>query len=595
MNDDENVFFLFLYYKMDIKQIQKELKNQIKKNVTFEDQNNSKVGNNLKNTSDVNPQKIINIKKNLKKTIKNALLKNNEKKNVIFKKDDEDYENNIKQKLKKEFTSSDIKKINNIKIDLKNRFRNFVIKEKHVAEEQEKHFGPIINALKNVNTTINEVKDVAIKTDGDIQKLRVPYQPRNPEIQRLMSTEDNIQTPKSSQSSYSYNNSPLPKNTITLGDLATKYLPKIKDKCFGLYYDEEWDDHYIGKDPVKFENNDIILNGKTYKGTPGLWRLLTYKELIDSQYYTPEDLKTYKEILFETESIYQNNDKSSRNPKSSGSNKYKMMIKPMYNEIKTTTSKTKGGGLKKYTEDRVEYHYISNLKQLIDRLHFISAEEQAGNNNFHNEKLGILHLFKTIMENIIDTPEGIEYLENYVRCLPNEVKILKDPIIKKIYYILYEERKGNNNYHDEKLDILNICIREMEKLIDIPVNGGDYLSSFISHLPKKIITGSGIINYLLNCSNLPEMHWPGYNYLGPGTKLEKNKKPKNKLDDAAREHDYFYKYNKDTKTRHVADKILEQKAMERFYDPHSSLGEKTAAIVTANVMNVKRRLGMNLI
>ncbi|KAL4083999.1 hypothetical protein QTP88_029315 [Uroleucon formosanum] len=90
---------------------------------------------------------------------------------------------------------------------------------------------------------------------------------------------------------------------------------------------------------------------------------------------------------------------------------------------------------------------------------FISAEERAGNNNFHNEKLGILHLFKTIMENIIDTPEG------------------------------------------------------------------------------------------------------------PGTKLEKNRKPKNKLDEADREYDYFYKYNKDTKTRRVADKVLEQKAMERFYDP----------------------------
>lgn len=158
-----------------------------------------------------------------------------------------------------------------------------------------------------------------------------------------------------------------------------------------------------------------------------------------------------------------------------------------------------------------------------------------------------------------------------------------------------EERKGNNIYHDEKLDILNICIREMEKLIDIPINGADCLSSYVSCLPKKIITGSGIINYLLNCSNLPEMHWPGYNYLGPGTKLEKNKKPKNKLDEAAREHDYFYKDFKDTKTRHVADKVLEQKAMERFYDPQSSFGEKTAAIITANVMNVKRRLGMNLI
>lgn len=63
----------------------------------------------------------------------------------------------------------------------------------------------------------------------------------------------------------------------------------------------------------------------------------------------------------------------------------------------------------------------------------------------------------------------------------------------------------------------------MEKLIDIPINGADCLSSYVSCLPKKIITGSGIINYLLNCSNLPEMHWPGYNYLGPGTKLEKNK------------------------------------------------------------------------
>jgi hypothetical protein len=29
------------------------------------------------------------------------------------------------------------------------------------------------------------------------------------------------------------------------------------------------------------------------------------------------------------------------------------------------------------------------------------------------------------------------------------------------------------------------------------------------------------------------MHWPTYNYLGPGPKLKKNKKPVNKLDEAA--------------------------------------------------------------
>ena len=78
---------------------------------------------------------------------------------------------------------------------------------------------------------MKEVKYAAIKTENDIQKLRVP------EIRRLMSVEDNIQTPKS------YNNPPLPKNTIKLGDIATKYLPKINDKCFRLYYNDEWEDH----------------------------------------------------------------------------------------------------------------------------------------------------------------------------------------------------------------------------------------------------------------------------------------------------------------------------------------------------------------
>lgn len=73
---------------MDIKLIQKELKKKIKKNVTFEDQtqNNSKVGNSLKNTSDVKIQTIINTKKKLQNRFKDVLLKPNEKETVIIKK-----------------------------------------------------------------------------------------------------------------------------------------------------------------------------------------------------------------------------------------------------------------------------------------------------------------------------------------------------------------------------------------------------------------------------------------------------------------------------------------------------------------------------
>jgi len=49
-----------------------------------------------------------------------------------------------------------------------------VLKEKHTEEEKVKHFGLVINTLSNVKMAINEVKDVAIKTDGNIQKLIVP-------------------------------------------------------------------------------------------------------------------------------------------------------------------------------------------------------------------------------------------------------------------------------------------------------------------------------------------------------------------------------------------------------------------------------------
>ncbi|KAE9523099.1 hypothetical protein AGLY_016505 [Aphis glycines] len=187
--------------------------------------------------------------------------------------------------------------------------------------------------------------------------------------------------------------------------------------------------------------------------------------------------------------------------------------------------------------------------------------------------------------------------------VPKFVKRTKDISIN-IYYLeeknkkikkIIDTPKGNNIYHDEKLNILNICIREIENLIDIPNNGAHYLYSYVSCLPKKIIKGSGFINNFLNCSFLPELHWPGYNYLGPGTKLEKNKKPIKKLDEAARDHDYFYKDHKNTKTRHEADKILEQKAMERFNAPDTNMNEKIPALLTAYAMKSKRHLGVNLV
>lgn len=114
---------------------------------------------------------------------------------------------------------------------------------------------------------------------------------------------------------------------------------------------------------------------------------------------------------------------------------------------------------------------------------------------------------------------------------------------------------------------------------------------------KKKISGCGLINSAIN--KLPfELHYPRYNFLGPGTKLQKRlargDQGVNKLDEAAKRHDIFYNQHKDTKSRHIADKVLEEEAWERVKAPDSNLSEKVAAYITTNAMKVKRFLGAGL-
>jgi len=112
--------------------------------------------------------------------------------------------------------------------------------------------------------------------------------------------------------------------------------------------------------------------------------------------------------------------------------------------------------------------------------------------------------------------------------------------------------------------------------------------------------GRGILNnFIENLSNRGiELHYPGYNYLGPGTRLEEKLRnsvaPINPLDAAAKEHDISYSRFKDLPNRHIADKVLENKAWGRVTSRDASLGERAAAWLTTNTMKIKRKLGMGV-
>jgi len=112
---------------------------------------------------------------------------------------------------------------------------------------------------------------------------------------------------------------------------------------------------------------------------------------------------------------------------------------------------------------------------------------------------------------------------------------------------------------------------------------------------KSVKTGKGFLNSVIN--SLPfEVHVPGYQFCGPGTKLKKRlargDKGINPLDSACRTHDIAYENSNNLDIRHKADKLLEEQAWERVKAGDSSQKEKLTAYAIVNAMKAKRKIGM---
>ena len=111
--------------------------------------------------------------------------------------------------------------------------------------------------------------------------------------------------------------------------------------------------------------------------------------------------------------------------------------------------------------------------------------------------------------------------------------------------------------------------------------------------------GGSLLNKAIN--NLPfEMHLPGQNFRGPGTKLKKQlnpdltpkkgSKPIRRVDKAAYHHDICYLKNDDTATRNaVCDKHM-LKVLEGIYNP--SLRERLDKI--NKLIGTKVKFGMGV-
>ena len=139
--------------------------------------------------------------------------------------------------------------------------------------------------------------------------------------------------------------------------------------------------------------------------------------------------------------------------------------------------------------------------------------------------------------------------------------------------------------------LCSVCGKTKTQFVKM-AKGGDLVSSL----------NSATSNIRLPWAKYPgEMHLPGMNFAGPGTRLDlrlnpngtptDSSKPVDRVDDAAYRHDMAYAAFPDTKTRNVADRIM---ISELYEIKNPTLRERVERAVIKPVLNAKVKFGLGL-
>ena len=181
-----------------------------------------------------------------------------------------------------------------------------------------------------------------------------------------------------------------------LGPIATDALIKLAskkgiDKSFGLTVKNK--KLHIGDKPITIKDNNIIIDGEEYTGTPGLWELIISQEPQEGK-YTEDDYLNYINLLVQTNTIYQGNNPNQNRAKSSGGDKWNKLISPVWEHIRESKKPLKrkrrqqdptGSGLKILPSDP---------NALIDRFDLLFSSQKAGHTGVRNEIVSILDELK---------------------------------------------------------------------------------------------------------------------------------------------------------------------------------------------------------
>ena len=182
-----------------------------------------------------------------------------------------------------------------------------------------------------------------------------------------------------------------------LGPIATNALIKLAskkgiDKSFGLTVKNK--KLHIGDKPITIKDNNIIIDGEEYTGTPGLWELIISQEPQEGK-YTEDDYLNYINLLVQTNTIYQGNNPNQNRAKSSGGDKWNKLISPVWEHIRESKKPLKR---KRRQQDPITGDGLkilpSDPNALIDRFDLLFSSQKAGHTGVRNEIISILDELK---------------------------------------------------------------------------------------------------------------------------------------------------------------------------------------------------------
>ena len=197
------------------------------------------------------------------------------------------------------------------------------------------------------------------------------------------------------------------------GPIATENLKKYVtpgvggDLTSGVYF-KEGEREYIGSKPIKIDGNNIIIDDVIFNGTPGLWELITNKNIPDISEYEAVDLYNYIIIMTLTNTAHTNYNPN-QNYKGGRNKKMNDLIKPFVKVFKNRgeealinkieehfkqetgedeedpTPSTSGTGLTILPSDP---------NALIERFDLLLASQNAGHSGVRNELVSIFDELK---------------------------------------------------------------------------------------------------------------------------------------------------------------------------------------------------------